>query len=130
MSRPLCLFTLALCACHPGTSMPAPNPIDASPIACRLDALNPAQRTREAELLKELRRVVVETREEPDGYSFRCPNDPAAFSKVAELVSLEHRCCPFLNFSLEWPGGDAAPWLHVTGGARIKPFVESTFGGG
>jgi hypothetical protein len=47
---------------------------------------------------------------------------------MAELVALEHRCCPFLTLQLEWSRGQqAVPWLNITGGARIKEFVRSTF---
>lgn len=98
------------------------------PIACRLDALSEAEREREGELLQEHLAAIRETRERDDGYSFRYPTDGAFFSRMAELVSLEHRCCPFLDFALEWKGTDDSPWLHVTGGSRIKTFVAGTFG--
>lgn len=97
------------------------------PIACRLDALTAAERGREAELLREHLASVVETRERHDGYAFRYSSDPALFARMAELVSLEHRCCPFLDFGLEWAGTEDAPWLRITGGARVKSFVSRTF---
>ena len=100
-----------------------------SPIACRLDALTPPERAREGALLREHLASVRETREREDGYSFRYPSDPALFQRMAELVTLEHRCCPFLDFQLEWSGAEDAPWLHVTGGARAKSFVADAFGG-
>ena len=46
---------------------------------------------------------------------------------MAELVGLEHRCCPFLDFRLEWRGQEETPWLLVTGSARAKAFVKGTF---
>jgi hypothetical protein len=98
------------------------------PIACRLNSLTPQERAREGELLREHVTSIRETRERDDGYSFRYPSDPALFPRMAELVTLEHRCCPFLNFRLDWSGNDDAPWLHVTGGARVKSFVADTFG--
>ena len=99
-----------------------------APIACRLSALTPTQRTREGELLREHLASILETREREDGYSFRYPSDPALFPRLAELVTLEHRCCPFLDFRLEWAGAEESPWLHVLGGARAKAFVKDTFG--
>lgn len=98
------------------------------PIACRLDALSEAEREREGDLLQEHIASIQETREREDGYSFRYPADHALFLRMAELVALEHQCCPFLDFALEWKGVDDSPWLHVTGGARIKVFVAGTFG--
>ena len=98
------------------------------PIACVLSALTPAERVREGELLEEHHASIRERRERPDGYSYRYPTDPALFSRMAELVTLEHRCCPFLDFQLEWAGTEETPWLHITGGAQVKPFVAETFG--
>jgi hypothetical protein len=99
-----------------------------APIACVLGALTPEDRARQQALFDEHLTSVRERRERPDGYSFRYPNDPALFARIAELIGIEHRCCPFLDFNLEWAGADDAPWLHVGGGARVKPFVAEMFG--
>ncbi|AKU96229.1 hypothetical protein AKJ09_02893 [Labilithrix luteola] len=98
------------------------------PIACSLNALTDAERHREGELLDLHLESIRERRERADGYSYRYPEDPGLFARMAELVGLEHRCCPFLDSRLEWAGAEATPWLHVTGGARVKPFVADTFG--
>jgi hypothetical protein len=99
---------------------------DAAPIACRLNALTKEERHREGELLQEHLGAVRETRELPDGYAYRFDSNDGLFRRLAELVTLEHRCCPFLTFRLEWTG-DGDPWLHVTGGPGAKEFVRSTF---
>jgi hypothetical protein len=98
------------------------------PIACALSVLTPQERTREGELLEEHHASIRERRERPDGYSYRYPKEAALFVRMAELVSLEHRCCPFLDFRLEWAGAEESPWLHIIGGARVKSFVAETFG--
>ncbi len=97
------------------------------PIACRLDALTLQEQTREKELLREHLTSVRQIREREDGYSFQYPADSALFSRMAELVCLEHRCCPFLSFQLEWLSTEDAPWLHVIGGAHVKSFLADTF---
>ncbi len=97
------------------------------PIACVLSALSPEQRARESVLLKEHLASVQEVKERDDGYAYRYAPDMALFGRLAELVTLEHRCCPFLDFRLEWLRGSSSPWLQVTGGARIKGFVNDTF---
>src|SRR5688500_540816 len=99
------------------------------PIACTLGSLTPEERRREGLLLEEHLASIRERTEREDGYSFRYPGDPALFVRMAELVTLEHRCCPFLDFRLEWRGSAEPPWLHITGGPRVKPFVSKTFGG-
>ena len=102
-------------------------PNDEIPIACVLSALTAEQREREDVLLKEHRRSVREVKERDDGYSFRYDPDMNLFGRMAELVALEHRCCPFLDFQLQWGRASSDPWLHVRGGARVKDFVLETF---
>jgi hypothetical protein len=108
---------------------PAVDSRDQIPIACVLTALTSEQRARERVLLEEHLRSIRQVRERADGYSFRYPPDPTLFARMAELVALEHRCCPFLDFELEWSRGQDEPWLHIGGGARVKEFVVKTFTG-
>lgn len=121
--RLACIAALAAC----GQKEADVTPDDNIPIACVLTALTPEQRDREDVLLKEHIASVQEVLEHDDGFAFRYPPDAALFARMAELVTLEHRCCPFLSFQLEWPRGQSAPWLTVGGGARIKQFVRDTF---
>jgi hypothetical protein len=48
----------------------------------------------------QLRAAAQETRELPDGYSFRLPSDEATIQRTAEWITLERRCCPFIAFGL------------------------------
>ncbi len=100
---------------------------DEIPIACVLGALPQEQRDREDVLLKEHLASVRETKEQDDVYSFRYDPDIALFTRMSELIALEHLCCPFLDFQLGWGRANAAPWLHIRGGARVKEFVVDTF---
>jgi hypothetical protein len=75
------------------------DPNDEIPIACVLSALTTEQRGREHALVKEHLMSVREVKERDDGYSFRYDPDISLFGRMAELVALEHRCCPFLDFS-------------------------------
>ncbi len=121
---PALILAGALIACErSGESMEKPE----IPIACRPQSLTAAERAREELLLEEHLGAVLETRDTPNGQSYRYSTDPALFVRMAELVSLEHRCCPFLDFALEWRGPDEAPWLHITGSARAKEFIAETF---
>ncbi len=96
------------------------------PVACVLSALTPDRRQREHALLQEHLASVREVVERDDGYAFRYDPDAGLFARMAELVALEHVCCPFLDFELAWDHGDD-PWLHIRGGARAKDFVRQTF---
>ena len=96
-------------------------------IACRLDALDARDRIREAALLEEHIAAVKHTRELADGYAFEFAPDPALFAHLAELVGLEHRCCPFLSFELEWNAGDKPPVLRITSSPKGKELVAEVF---
>ena len=92
-----------------------------SPIACDMSVLSPAQRQAHLENSRELFANVQAIRELPDGYEFQLADDPNAVVKVAEFVTLEKLCCPFLNFviNVEAEGGPVT--LRLTGreGLRI-----------
>jgi hypothetical protein len=99
-----------------------------SPIACNLKALDREQRRRHQSLTAQLRAAVQESRELPDGYSFRLPSDEATIQRTAEWITLERRCCPFLAFGLE-VGREKGPlWLSLTGREGVKPFLKIEFG--
>jgi hypothetical protein len=93
------------------------------PIACRPDALTPAQRDRSRALREELAASTQETRAGADGYEFRLRDDPDVFRKAAEWITLERRCCPFMAFDLRWAQGESSPVLGVTGPEGTKEFL-------
>src|SRR2546428_4596566 len=72
---------------------------EASPIACDLSALSSDQRTRLREVRSQLRPMVREVRDLPDGYAFLLSAPEGSLVRVAELIELERRCCPFSNSS-------------------------------
>jgi hypothetical protein len=100
-----------------------PAPGGEQAIACKLDALTPAERQRQKELLEEVGRATVRTRETGDGYVLTLRVDATGFQRVAEWISLERRCCPFLNFNLKWSGGEENPLLELGGGPGVKAFL-------
>jgi hypothetical protein len=99
-----------------------------SPIACNLNALDREQRRRHQSLSAQLRAAVQETRELPDGYSFRLPSDEATIQRTAEWIVLERRCCPFIAFGLEAGRENGPLWLSLTGREGIKPFLKIELG--
>jgi hypothetical protein len=99
-----------------------------SPIACNLNALNKEQRRRHQSMTAQLRAAVQETRELPDGYSFRLPSDEATIQRTAEWITLERRCCPFIAFGLEAGRENGPLWLSLTGREGVRPFLKIEFG--
>lgn len=97
------------------------------PIACRLDALTPADRERQQSLRGRLEAAVVERRETARGYLFVYRADAGVLDAAAAWIAIERRCCPFLDFTLEWHAGNDGPTLELSGGPGVKDFVAATF---
>ena len=114
---------LALATSAPMTGTPATPP----PIACRMNALDKSQRQRQQALLEKVRRSVLAKHDLPDGLGLSFPSDPALFLEVAEWISLERRCCPFLAFALEWKDDDTVS-VRLTGQPGIKKVIAAEMG--
>jgi len=99
-----------------------------SPIACDLGALDEAQRRRRAELAERLQRSVRETISNAEGYSLRLAWNDKILLEVAEFISLERRCCPFLNFQIGLGEGDDAITVSLSGRDGVKEFLAGEFG--
>jgi hypothetical protein len=93
--------------------------------ACRLDVFDRSEKQRYQELRTTLKAAVLESRELPDGYAMRLTADAGLFRQVAEWITLERRCCPFLALALEWSASDAV-WLRVTGGPGVREFLAGS----
>ena len=115
MSNPLLPVVLTL-------SVAGVGPQPTRPIACRPDALDKAERARQQELLELMRKSAQAKEELAEGYAFRLATDPVLFQKAAEWIGLERRCCPFVEFALEWKQDDSV-WVRVTGAPGVKPFI-------
>jgi hypothetical protein len=98
-------------------------PTPAQPMACNIAALNHTERDRLHVLLDKLTTGAVHRQELPDGYAYEIAPAKVSFRGVAEWVSLESRCCPFLNFRLDLAGG--AVRLQLTGGSGVKEFIQT-----
>ena len=91
---------------------------------CRIATLDRHQRRRQQELLALMRRSAQSQDELTEGYAFRLPADPVLFQQAAEWVSLERRCCPFVQFTLEWTEDDSV-WVRFTGAPGVKAFLAA-----
>ncbi len=94
------------------------------PLACDLTALEEAER--EAHLAQAaylLGSGALERHELPDGYAFCFAAD--AYDQVVAFVALERRCCAFFHFVLDVPPAAGPLWLHITGPAEVKAFLQA-----
>ncbi len=97
-------------------------------IACILSALSPDERSRRQHLAHDLRGMVTGLRELDDGFAFALRPSDDAWMAAAEFVSLERRCCPFLEFALLAPSGDSGSTLRLTGRPGVKDFLRDELG--
>jgi hypothetical protein len=100
----------------------------APPIACNLDAFDEMQQRRRVELASRLQKAVLEIVPIADGYTFRLAMIDKTLVEIAEFVSLERRCCPFLTFQIEVEGENSEIHLRLSGRPGVKEFLAAEFG--
>lgn len=97
----------------------------AIPIVC---TLNDAEfRERERTVLKKIKVSMLSISETDNGYAFRFPSDDEALAMLNEFIVLERRCCPFLDFTMTVPGGEANIELELSGPEGAKEFIAANF---
>ena len=97
------------------------------PIACDLDAIAATDRPRYNELLRMLRPAAVGKRELPDGIAIQISTERMALAQVAEWISFERKCCPFLEFRIDVAPKPGPVWVSLTGRAGVKEFLVQAF---
>lgn len=96
-----------------------------STVACNI-LFNSEERIRYDELRKELTaNLTVE--KNPAGYTFIYPNHPLMLLKIAEWISYENRCCPFITFSLHVSGQAEKIRVDLTGNEAVKNLSREEF---
>ena len=114
---------LCFCAAMCAPAQDAKTPV----VACNLKAISATERPRYNELMKRLRTAVRERSELPDGYDFRLDGNAITLREVADWISLERLCCPFLNFQL-FASGSQSNWvLKLTGPTGVKALLQEEF---
>jgi len=117
----LSLFLLCVGACAVAQDS-AP-----SVIACNIKAIGAAERPRYNDLMKRLRTAVLSRGEIVDGYVFKLNGKAITLPEVAEWMSMERLCCPFLTLQLS-ASGDQGDWvLNLTGPAGAKAVLAAEF---
>ena len=89
-----------------------------------MTAIPAAQRPVHLAQSRELFSRIEETRELSNGYEFRFAHGPDVLKRLAEFVSLEKLCCPFLRFEIEVEAENGPVWLRLTGREGVKEFIH------
>ena len=94
---------------------------------CNLKAISAADRPRHSELAKHLRAAIRDRSEISNGYTFQLDSQTVTLADVAEWISRERLCCPFLTLQIS-ASGDQPQWLlTLTGPKGVKPLLEAEF---
>lgn len=98
---------------------------DGTTLACDLTALDSKQRKRYQRVREQMRKSIQEVREVTHGYAFRHSAEVSMLLLLAEFISLESRCCPFLEFTLDVESKRGPAWLTLTGPEGVKEFLRA-----
>ena len=73
--------------------------------------------------------AVQNVQEVESGYEFLFPNETNLISKIAEFISNERLCCPFLRFNLSLTSTTEPILLLLTGPLGTQEFLREEFSG-
>jgi hypothetical protein len=96
------------------------------PLACNLAAISSTERPRYNDLVKRLRTAVQERSELSDGYAYKLDTKKITLPEVAEWITMERLCCPFLTFQLDVKGNGASQ-LALRGPVGAKAILREEF---
>lgn len=98
-------------------------------LACNMGVFTPAQRESHVRATNELIQAVQHVREVESGYELTFPNQAEFISSIAEFISNERLCCPFLRFSLNVNSNQEPVSLSLTGPIGTQEFLRTEFDG-
>ena len=96
------------------------------PVACYLT--DKELQARRKNYLEKAAESLIDSAELSDGFVFRFSVAGATLQNLAEIIDLERKCCPFLNFRLTIEAGRDFVSLELTGAEGTKEIVKSLFG--
>ncbi len=96
---------------------------DPIPVVCLLTDRQLQARRRD--YLDKAAAVLIDREELSGGFRFKFPLDSAVWRDLAEIVDLERRCCPFLNFTLMIEPGRDYFLLEMTGPEETREFIKN-----
>jgi hypothetical protein len=99
------------------------------PLACNMDVFTPVQREAHIQTTMELIQAVQSVQGIENGYIFMFLNETKLISKIAEFISNERLCCPFLEFRLQVISNNEPVSLSLTGPTGTQEFLRAEFAG-
>lgn len=94
-----------------------------SPLFCNAKALTAYERKHHTALTQKLFAAVSAKRELPDGISFSLNPSEVTLLDLADWVSAEKKCCPFLDFRISLARENGPMELALTGRTGVKSLL-------
>lgn len=98
-------------------------------LSCNMSVFTPSQRESHILNTAQLVQAVQQVQEVEDGYAFIFPNETELIVHIAEFVSKERLCCPFLEFTLKIISNSDPISLSLSGPAGTQEFLRAEFQG-
>ena len=98
-----------------------------SSLVCNMGVFTPSQRQAHIQTITELMQGVQSVQKVKNGYEFTFPNETELISKIAEFISNERLCCPFLKFSVNVLSNSQPISLLLTGPIGTQEFLRMEF---
>ena len=97
-------------------------------LACNMKAINSTERPRYDALTRKIKSAVRHQRELSEGYAWELDGKTVSIPEVAEWMTMERRCCPFITLQLEAVGNGTEYVVKLLGPDGVKAFLVSEFG--
>jgi hypothetical protein len=97
------------------------------PIVCDPNALTAAERERWMVVGTAMYKAVQEIEELPNGYALRLPGTAEILLLIAEDLTMDRLCCPFLSYTLDIQPDKGPFWLKIMGSQEAKAFLKMSF---
>jgi len=97
------------------------------PLACNMNVFTPAERELHVQTTRELLQSLQNIRQAENGYEFSFPNETEIITTMAEFISKERLCCPFLEFALKVSPNNEPIILLLTGPEGTQEFLRAEF---
>jgi len=89
----------------------------------------PAERAAHIQTTTELMQAIQKVQEVENGYAFMFADETALIPRIAEFISKERSCCPFLKFTLTVDSNREPISLSLTGPLGTQEFLRAEFNG-
>jgi len=97
------------------------------PLICNMNVFTSVEREKHIETTTQLLQSMQAIHEVTNGFEFIFPNGTESITKLAEFISNERLCCPFLEFSLRVAPNDEPISLTLTGPEGTQEFLRAEF---